>query len=98
MTTYDFLLQLLDLDQDTKIVANNEACTEMELRLFRLPYYSLTVKQLVRQILQQLKDQEIALVNPVNIKTQFTPSKPIKSIVFHNDHFRKNRFYEITTE
>lgn len=94
MTTYDFLLQLLDLDQDTKIIPNTSSdnYSEAEMRLFLL-VDSTTVRDYIKYALEQ--------INKGNLSMHSEPAlfnHRIKSIVFHDNRLRKNRFYEITTE
>lgn len=92
MTVIDFLKRLYDLPKDAKVVLNSGNFSEIEMKLF-LVSNAPTAEKVFKTCLDNIDLLSSGLNRTISIDGHI-----VKDIVFHNDHFKCNRFYEITFE
>ena len=90
MTPNEFILRLYECDKHTKIVLNNGGFEEIEMKLFMLKD-AITVERL---FVGFVKHQWLYVMDGRVVMK----GGPVKDIIYHHDHYKENRFYEIVTE
>ena len=92
MTIVDFLKRLYDLPKDAKVVLNSGNFSEIEMKLF-LVSNAPTAEKVFKTCIEN-----------INLFANNTRGRVcvddfiVKDFIFHDDHFKRRRFYEITIE
>lgn len=94
MTYLDFVLRLHDLKKDVKILCleKGDRLSEVEVRLFVLPYVKETVESAFRAYADFISNSTNAY------RTMRIDGYEVTDIVYHDAHFKKDRYYEIVIE